>query len=462
MRIEVRCKIRILVVIMHRFSVLAVLIAFSLCLPLQGKPDDVTPQPTQSVEVTNPAPDTKIRDRIVGVFSQIEEFKKIEVSVQSGVVTLSGQVPSAQTRDDALALVRRTEGVVMAVDRQDEPADVTSQLSPAVESLKQLRRAITTKLPLIGIALLIGIVFIAVANFINKRDRWFRRLGVSSLRQTLIRRLVRVVIIGIGVVLALEVLNATAAVGAVLGAAGLVGIAIGFAFQNILENYLSGILLSTRNPFEIGDVIEIKGQTGKVALLTARDTVLVTLDGNHLRIPNSMVINSELLNLTRNPLRRFEFMVGVSVDIDLSEARKIGLAALAKNPGVLAEPKPILLIDNLGDSTVNMKCLAWLNQTTHDFYKTRSQAIRMVKEAFDDAGLEMPEPIYRIHIRDTAPSSPSGETSEKQKPRNALTTPDLTIPEEDLSADHTIDKQVAEEQRQSKEENLLSKKQEDA
>ncbi len=458
---EVRHQTRSIVKLMSRLSFIGLLITFGLCQPLHGKPEETGSQQAQTVEVSNPAPDARIGDRIVGIFSQIDEFKGIEVVVQSGVVTLSGQVPSAQTRDEALALVGRTEGVVMTVDRLDEPAAVTAQLSPAVESLKQLRRTLLTKLPLIAIAILIAVAFVALANFINKRHKWFQRLRISSLKETLARRLVRVVVIGIGVVLALEVLNATAAVGAVLGAAGLVGIAIGFAFQNILENYLSGILLSTRNPFDIGDVIEIKGRTGKVALLTARDTVLVTLDGNHLRIPNSMVINSELLNLTRNPLRRFEFMVGVSVDLDLAEAREIGLAALARNPGVLADPKPVMLVDNLGESTVNLKCLAWLDQTKHDFHKTRSQAIRMVKEAFDAAGLEMPEPIYRVHIRDAIAAPASEHTAEKQKQEKALTAPDAGVPEEDLSADDTIDRQVAKEQRQSKEENLLAEKPED-
>jgi small conductance mechanosensitive channel len=270
-------------------------------------------------------------------------------------------------------------------------------------------------------------------------------------------------------VLALEILDATAIVGAVLGAAGLVGLAIGFAFKNIMENYLSGILLSTRNPFEIGDVIEINGKAGKVAVLTARDTVLLTADGNHLRIPNSVVINSELLNYSRNPRRRFDFTVGVSVELDLEEARRIGMETLAKNPGVLADPKPMILVDSLGDSAVIVKFYAWVDQRESDFMKTKSEAIRMVKVAYDEAGIEMPEPIYRVHVPNAGLPLPGQQRERAEKShqvegrdsRKSTASASSEVSAQDVAADDTIDKQIAEEQEKSAEKNLLEPKPED-
>jgi small-conductance mechanosensitive channel len=411
----------------------------------------------QPVEVAAPAADETIRSRISGIFSEVDGFRQIEVGVRSGVVTLSGEVPNSRTRDDALALVRRTDGVVLVQDRLTETTAVGEQLSPAFDKIRELLQALVKKLPLIGIALVTFAAFVLLANFIFRRESWFERLRLSKLAETLVRRLVRITVVGIGFVLALEVLDATAIVGAVLGAAGLVGLAIGFAFKNILENYLAGILLSTRNPFDLGDVIEIRGNTGKVAVLTARDTVLVTLDGNHLRVPNSIVINSELLNFTRNPRRRFEFLVGVSVDLDVNAARRIGLAALARHPGIVADPKPIALVDNLGDSTVNLKFLAWMDQTEHDFAKSRSEAIRLVKEAFDREGIEMPEPIYRIQLRDAGVLHADKDSAAAAKSARAAPPAEGSgeISGEDVSADDTIDRQIAEEQRDSEEENLL-------
>ena len=435
---------------MVRYAFAVAILILAPMPALSAQPSRATGTDSQPVEVKSPVADETIRNRIAGIFSQVDDLRQIDVSVQSGVVTLSGEVPDMKTRDEAMALARRTEGVVLTLDRLQAPAEVTARLSPAVAKFRDLVRTLKEKLPLIGIALVILLAFVAMANFVHGRAEWFARLRLSSLGETLARRVVRIALVGTGVVLALEVLDATAIVGAVLGAAGLAGIALGFALKNILENYLAGILLSTRNPFDIGDIIEINGRSGKVARLTARDTVLVTLDGNHLRIPNGLVINSELLNYTRNPLRRFEFFVGVSVDLDINEARRVGLATLARNPAVIAGIKPLALVDELGDSTVRLRFQAWLDQTKHDFHKTRSESIRMVKEAFDQAGIEMPEPIYRVKLSE--PAAPS----QAEPARPAVKVPETAEPtDEALSADDTIDRQIQAEERESGETNLL-------
>jgi small conductance mechanosensitive channel len=416
-------------------------------------PKEVPPETAQRVEVNTQTPDQGIRQRILDVFSQVGEFEKIDVKVNAGVVTLSGEVSGAKTREEALALVNRTEGVVLALDRLTETTEVGARLSPAMEKLHSLGRGFMAKLPLIAIALGVITLFAILANFLHRRESWYARLRVSSLARNLARRLVRLTIVALGVIIALEILDATAIVSAVLGAAGLIGIAFGFAFKNILENYLSGILLSTRNPFDIGDLIEIAGKTGKVALLTSRDTVLVTPDGNQLRIPNSIVINSELVNFSRNPLRRFEFVAGISVNIDLGEAKRVGLLALAKNPAVLRDPEAMIIVEELGESTINLRFFAWIDQTKHDFLKARSQSIRLVKEAFDESGIEMPEPIYRVVLR--RPGDESTAERSVAPPSVANRANAREIPPEDLSADDTIDKQMIEEQRLSQEENLL-------
>jgi len=428
-----------------------------------------------TIEVKDATADDQIRERLERIFHVVDELDSLQIDVEAGVVTLSGRVADAKVREQALALVKRTEGVVMTIDRFEEKAEVSAQLSPALAKLKDMGQKLIIKSPLIVMALMVAGFFWWLGRLLYNRESWFQRLNLSSLARTLVRRIVKLVVTVIGIVLALEILDATAIVGAVLGAAGLAGIAIGFAFKNIMENYLSGILLSTRNPFEIGDVVEISGKTGKVALLTARDTVLLTPDGNHLRIPNSVVINSELLNFSRNPRRRFEFSVGVSVDLDLNEVRAIGLETLAKNPAVLSEPGPMIIVESLGDSTVILKFYAWLDQREHDLMKTKSESIRMIKTAYDRAGIEMPEPIYRIHIPGMAAPLSISETASGVGPAfdddnevagQASATAQESTPapmeEEmsfvDLSADHTLDDQIIEEQRQSGEKNLLEPK----
>ncbi len=413
--------------------------------------DPATPIPEAAAIDPEAAPaDAKIAQRLNEIYSQIQDLTAIDVSVRAGVVTLTGSVPSKQSSDEALALARKITGVVYVRDRIEEATEVSARVSPALQKLRDLGKRIRALLPVFGVALVIVIAFWLLGSFLARRRGLFRFLGLSDLTSELARRIVRTVITGLGFVIALEILDATAVVGAVLGIAGVAGVALGFAFRNIVENYLAGVLLSTRNPFSIGDHVEIGGFSGKAVRLTSRDTVLMTLDGNHLRIPNSSVINREFINFTRNPLRRFDFTVGVSVDLDLNHARHVGLETLRALRGTLTDPPPAALVEELGDSAVVLRFFAWIDQTDSDFLKARSEAIRMVKAAFDAADIEMPEPIYRVHLRNQSNSATAADKSTAPRP---ISKPDPA--EADVSTDHTIDKQLHEDLATSTEPNLL-------
>lgn len=431
----------------------AALCLAALALPAAAQQED-EPATTTTVAVQSTTPDDEIRSRLDSIFSSLDELSSINTSVTSGVVTLTGTVPTSEAISDAGELANRTEGVVLVRNRLQPPAEVAARLAPAIDKLRELYHASIRKLPLLGIALLVIVLAVVIGNFIYRRQSLFRRFGLSSLANNLARRLSRLALIILGIVAALEILDATAIVGAVLGVAGLAGIAVGFAFRNIAENYLAGILLSTRNPFELGDTVEIAGQQGKVARLTSRDTVLVTLDGNHLRIPNATVVNSELTNLSRNPLRRFDFTVGVSVDLELGHARTLAVETLTRAPGVLADPAPSAIIEELGDSAVVIRLLAWIDQRDSDFLKTRSESIRLVKTAFDDAGIEMPEPIYRLHVRNfNTPSAGTADSGPPPQPTTATTR--LEPSPVDIAPDPSIDAEVERESNASDAPNLL-------
>ncbi len=433
---------------------------FSLLL-LQATPlTESSPPPpsiseTAAIDPSETPADEKIARRLTDIFSQVGDLESVEVAVRSGVVTLTGSVPGNQSAEEALALAGKIEGVVYVRDRLEEATEVSARVSPAIKKLREIGNRTLALLPVIAVAIAIVLVFWFIGSFLARSRGLFRRLGLSDLASELVRRIIRTVVLGIGIVIALEILDATAVVGAVLGIAGVAGVALGFAFRNIVENYLAGVLLSTRNPFSIGDHVEIGGFAGKVARLTSRDTVLMTLDGNHLRIPNSAVINRELVNYTRNPLRRFEFAVGVSVDLDLSDARRVGIDSLSSLSGILSDPPPTALVEELGDSAVVLRFFGWIDQTHSDFRKARSEAIRTVKSAFDAADIEMPEPIYRVHLRDQVgklePATASAPTK-AEDPKKKLPPAPL---ETDVTADDTIDKQLAADLAKSEEPNLL-------
>ena len=432
---------------MIRFLPLAALLFFSGLASAQ----EIDSGNNTPIEVEKITSDTAIKNRLREIYDAVGGFDSVEITVKSGVVTLRGEVPSARVQKDAVSLSDRTGGVVLTINRLTEPTEITSRFAPAYEKLQQMGRGIVMKLPLLGAALIILILSGYFAKLVGQRHRWLDRLPFSSLGRQLALRAVRGVIMIVGILFALELLDATAIVGAVMGAAGLAGLALGFAFKNIVENYLAGVLLSTRNPFEIGDAVEIDGQTGKVARLTSRDTVLVTLDGNHLRIPNAKVMNSVLLNYSRNPLRRFDFYVGVSTEFDLTEVKRIAMETLKENPAVLDDPAPMVAIDSLGDSAIQVRLFAWLDQSKHSFLKVKSESIRLIKEAFDEAGIEMPEPIYRVHLREGLTALSESVSGEKPKPE----TVSAPVTEEDISADDAIDDQIEAEALNSTEENLL-------
>lgn len=424
--------------------------------PLASGQELPAPQATAkapAIVVQGAPDDAAIRSSLVAVLGAIDGLENVEIEVTSGVVILTGDVPHSRATREVLDIAGRTEGVVYVLNRLDEEADVASRLRPATRKFNELGATALRVLPVAVIALTVVILFWFLGQWAGNRVNWLRRAGLSELSANLVRRIVRLLVIGVGILIALEILDATAIFGALLGAAGIAGIALGFAFRNIAENYLAGVLLSARNPFAIGDLVQIGEFIGKVVRLTSRDTVLMTPDGNHLRIPNSDIITSAMTNFSRNPLRRFEFGVGISVDIDVVAARDLGISTLRQMKGILPDPGPQVLISELGDSTVQLRFFGWIDQRETDLPKARSEGIRLVKCAFDAAGIEMPEPIYRVHLREAA--SPAPGPAARIGGERPLPAPPADAEKADVTADRTIDDQLANDLRSSDEENLL-------
>jgi small conductance mechanosensitive channel len=408
-------------------------------------------QPETAIKVVNAPQDKAIAARLGSITAAISGLEQVDISVNSGVITLQGEVANAQLKEEVAAIASRLEGVVHVQNQLQEQLAVRSRLAPATEKFREMLGTTIQMLPLLLLAVLAVLLFSLLGSWLSRRNALLRKLGLSELATNLGMRFVRLAVTAIGILIALELLDATALVSAMLGVAGVIGIALGFAFRNIVENYLAGVLLSTRNPFAIGDFIQVDDMSGKVIRLTSRDTVLMTLDGNHLRIPNSQIITSPMTNFTRNPLRRFEFNVGVSVELDLVRVRELAISTLNAMPGILTEPRPRVLVLELGDSAVTVRVTAWIDQRETDFLKARSEAIRLVKTAFDQAGIEMPEPIYRLHMVDMAAQDNSAPGGAMAKPE-AIKSDVATV---DVSADTTIEQQLNDELNQSAEENLL-------
>lgn len=308
----------------------------------------------------------------------------------------------------------------------NSPARV--ELGIAAAQLTAKAERVVAALPVFLIALAVMWLAWVIGGWLSRRGFLDRAGRHNPFLQDLVRTTVRWLVMLAGLVIALEILGATKLVGAVLGTAGVLGVALGFAFKDILENYLAGVLMSLRQPFAPRDHVVIDGNEGIVTALTSRATILMTCQGNHLRLPNALVFRSVILNYTRNPLRRLEFDVGIGTGEDLLQAQRIGLDALRSVPGVAHTPPVRALVMDLADSSVQVRFLAWMDQGTHEFLLVRSEAIRIVKEALDAAGVDLPDPIYQIrmpaHGQDEAAPRPPSPGERVARPPGAGATID--------------------------------------
>jgi len=251
-------------------------------------------------------------------------------------------------------------------------------------------------LPLLAVAVVIILLASWLAGFISRRLHLLRLRTDNPYMDGLIRNVVRVVIILFGVVIALNLLNATALVTAVLGSAGVVGLVLGFAFKDIAENYVAGILLSLRQPFSPGDHVVIDGNEGKVVALHSRTTVLMTLEGNELRLPNALVFKAIILNYSRNPNRRFDFTIPIDLNQSIRAAQSLAIGEICGVEGLLQDPGPSWTIHEYGAAGIVLRFFGWVDQRQSDLGKVRSESIRLVKAAFAREGIEAPRSTYHV------------------------------------------------------------------
>lgn len=416
-----------------------------LAQTLDTKPA-ATPAPQIAVERT--VADEQIEQRLRAVVSTIDDLKNVTVDVEAGVVHLRGTALRAKAREKVEQLASRFEGVVYVENKIEDETAVDSRIAPAVQKMRDYLRGAIRLGPVIGVAFVVVLLFWGIGRILKIWDAPYDRLGIKPLVRELIQRLLGAVVLLLGIVIALDILDATAMASALLGMAGLAGLAIGFAFRDIVENYLAGVILSFRHPFSIGDHLLIESHEGRVLRLTAREMVLMTLDGNHLSIPNATVFKSIVCNYTRNPRRRFDFAVGVSTEEDLAEVQALGKRTLLAMKGVMEDPAPFVRVEELGESSVTVKFYGWVDQREADFLKVRSEAVRIVKAALDEADIEMPEPIHRVLMREM--TKPELE----EKPRVSV---EQSAAEANVEVDATLDTQMREDLAASGEENFLER-----
>ena len=286
----------------------------------------------------------------------------------------------------------------------------------------------------------------------------WRKITPNPFLAELVASAIRFVFVVGGIVIALDMIGAGALLGAVLGGAGIIGLALGFALRDTVENYVASLMLSLRQPFRANDHVIIDDLEGRIVRLTSRATVMMTLDGNHLRIPNGQVFKAVIVNFTTNPQRRFQFELGIDADDDPDAARRIGRKALMDLPFVLNDPAPEVRVTGVGNSNIVLNFLGWIDQRESDWFKSQSRAIASVKKVIEDAGFALPEPIYRLRFDertarlpfanvDVAETSEDGVREAAENRAKALKAAEHLPADEDVAPKDEIARMVEAERR---------------
>jgi len=270
----------------------------------------------------------------------------------------------------------------------------------------------------------------------------------------------------VGVYIILQVAGLARLALTVMGGTGLVGLAIGIAFRNITENFLSSVFLSIQRPFQTGDLLDVADTLGYVERVTSRNTVLMTLDGNMVQIPNATVYKSILRNFSSNPNRREDFVVGIGYENMVPKAQEVALKVLTEHPAVLKDPEPWVLVDRFGKATVDLRVYFWLDGSQHSWLKVKSSVMRLVKRAFQENGISIPDEAREIIFPrglDIRSSRPQKHDEEHTVDRSMSSTPPsvetaavATEAEGGLQSEANKIEEQAQQSRSTDEANLLN------
>lgn len=289
-------------------------------------------------------------------------------------------------------------------------ATVEEKIISIPKSFENLYGDFIEKIPYIFVALIVVLISILLARTIRKIARTaMAKTSTEGHIDILVAQLAYIGTLSIGIIIALTFMGVNLA--ALLTGLGLAGFAVGFAMKDILGNFLSGIILLTQRPFTIGDRIIIGDIEGIVSNIRIRDTQITTYDGRLVYIPNNTLSTSNIINLTAFPERRADIDIGISYDSDIEKAVNLCLTTVASIRGVVKEPAPEVLVMGFAESAITLQVRVWIDQENENYLQIKSDVHKIIKEAFDKAGVEIPFPIRTLRVHQ-AKSLESGVPSE--------------------------------------------------
>lgn len=253
-------------------------------------------------------------------------------------------------------------------------------------------------LPNIVVAILIAIFFSILARYASKiMNNFLRRTKVSPQIANLLSSIFKVGVLVTGLFIALDFLGLSGTVTSLLAGAGIVGLAIGFAFQDMTENLIAGIAMGIRKPFQIGDIVETDKVFGEVKTINLRNTLVETFSGQLEIIPNKILFRNILTNYSRKGIRRIEVPFGISYADDPDKATKIIVEHINQYKFVIKKQETAVYATDFGDSSVNFLLWFWIDYPGNTGYmQAKHEAIIGVKKVLENADILIPFPIRTL------------------------------------------------------------------
>lgn len=267
-----------------------------------------------------------------------------------------------------------------------------------IEKLDTWFDTLIAMLPNLVLALIVLLIFVVISKLVQRAlKKVLLRTTTNKTIVNLLETIGGVMVIGVGVFIALSVMQLDGTVASLLAGAGIIGLALGFAFQDIASNFISGIILSVRHPFDIDDLIETHDIEGYVVALNLRNTVIKTPEGQIVYIPNKLVFENPLTNYTKNHERRVDLACGVSYGDDLEKAKKLAIEAVESLDNYEKERGVELFYNEFGGSSINFEIRFWVDfRRNPDYLSAQSDAIIAIKKKFDENDISIPFPITTL------------------------------------------------------------------
>lgn len=278
--------------------------------------------------------------------------------------------------------------------------DISSFSELITNKLSGWLKALIKILPNLVLAVIVVVIGFFLAKWVRKMaQRLIRKVSHNITLNNLFASIIYFIFIGVVLFTALTILNLDKTVSAALAGAGIVGLALAFAFQDIASNFMSGIFISFRKPIKVGEIVSVKDYMGKVAEVNLRDTVIHTFAGQTVIIPNKEVFQNPIENYSHLGKRRFDLSVGVSYGDDLEKVKQITMDAV-KDIKELSQKKgdeTTMFFEEFGDSSINFTIRMWISNPEQITYKkVGSDAIMKIKKAYDDNDIMIPFPIRTL------------------------------------------------------------------